>query len=54
MMNKSKVIEQLREIKTNYKKTQNMEQAISSIQKLPPEIIELLNEMLKEIKNDKK
>tara|TARA_R110002020_G_scaffold169_3_gene831 strand:+ start:812 stop:973 length:162 start_codon:yes stop_codon:yes gene_type:complete len=53
-MNKSKVIEQIREIKENYKKTQNKEKALSEIQKLPPEIIELFNEMIKEVKNEKK
>jgi wobble nucleotide-excising tRNase len=51
---KSKVIEQLKEIKANYKKTKNKEQMLNAIQQLPPEIIELFNEMVKAIKNEKK
>ena len=50
---KSKVIEQLKEIKANYKKTKNKEQMLNDIQHLPPEIIELFNEMVKEVKNEK-
>ena len=53
-MKKSEVIQQLREIKANYKKTKNKEQMLNAIQKLPPEIIELFNEMLKEVKNEQK
>ena len=53
-MTKSKAIEQLKEIKANYKKTQNKEQMLNAIQKLPPEIIELFNEMLKEVNNEQK
>ena len=50
---KDNLINDLKMIQQRYEETEDVEELKRSIQELPPEIIELFNEMKKSIKNER-